>query len=50
MLSIANITSKHASNYYSNGDYYTKDTVIGEWYGKTAEKLELKGKTFQKVF
>ena len=48
MLSIANITSKHASNYYSNGDYYTKDTVIGEWYGKIADKLELNNKSFQK--
>ena len=48
MLSISNITSKHASNYYSNGDYYTKDTVIGEWYGKIADKLELNNKSFQK--
>ena len=49
MLSIANITSKHASNYYSNGDYYTKDTVIGEWYGKIAERLNLNNKPFEKT-
>ena len=49
MLSISNITSKHATNYYSNGDYYTKDTVIGEWYGKIAERLNLNNKPFEKT-
>ena len=51
MLSISNITSKHATNYYSNGDYYTKDNtkIIGEWYGKIAERLNLNNKPFEKT-
>ena len=52
MLSISNITSKHAANYYSNGDYYTKDNntkIIGEWYGKIAERLNLNNKPFEKT-
>lgn len=50
MLSIANISAAHASSYYSNGDYYTKDTDIqGEWFGKGAEKLALFNKDFAKA-
>ena len=51
MLSISNLTSKHATNYYSNGDYYTKDNtkIIGEWYGKIAERLNLNNKPFEKT-
>jgi conjugative relaxase-like TrwC/TraI family protein len=49
MLSIANITSEHASSYYSNGDYYSKDSIIGEWCGKGADKLKLKDKAFDKL-
>ena len=51
MLSISNITSKHATNYYSNGDYYTKDNtkIIGEWYGRIAERLNLNNKPFEKT-
>ena len=51
MLSISNITSKHATNYHSNSDYYTKDNtkIIGEWYGKIAERLNLNNKPFEKT-
>ncbi len=49
MLSIANISSKHASNYYTTGDYYGNKDVRPEWFGKGAEKLKLLGKEFDKA-
>jgi conjugative relaxase-like TrwC/TraI family protein len=53
MLSVGSVSSASgATSYYAADNYYTKDTeeAAGEWFGKGAEALELKGDVDPKVF
>lgn len=52
MLSISPISSASGtSNYFNNDNYYTEgEEVKGEWYGKGAELLGLKGEVDEKTF
>ena len=53
MLSVGSVSSASgAASYYAADNYYTKDTeeAAGEWFGKGAEALELKGDVDAKAF
>jgi len=43
MLSISNVSSRQAQNYYAADDYYTEGHPTGFWHGKGSEALELRG-------
>jgi conjugative relaxase-like TrwC/TraI family protein len=51
MMSISNLKSAaQAASYYEKDDYYTQDQSPSSWWGKTTEKLGLKGKVNREVF
>lgn len=43
MLSISNVSSRQAQNYYAADDYYTEGHPAGFWYGRGCEALKLGG-------
>ena len=53
MLSVGSVSSASgAAAYYAADNYYTKDSeeAAGEWFGKGAEALDLKGDVEAQVF
>jgi conjugative relaxase-like TrwC/TraI family protein len=43
MLSVSNVSSRQAENYYGIDDYYTQGQPTGFWYGKGSQELALDG-------
>lgn len=43
MLSISNVSSRQAQNYYAADDYYTEGHPSGFWHGRGSEALALRG-------
>ncbi len=43
MLSVSNVSSRQAENYYGVDDYYTQGQPAGFWYGKGSQELALDG-------
>ena len=51
MLSVASVRSASgAANYFAADNYYTREQGQGEWFGKGAESLGLRGKIDPKTF
>jgi hypothetical protein len=51
MLTVSKLSSaSDAAKYYREGEYYQKDPEPGQWFGKGAEMLGLKGKVDFDVF
>jgi conjugative relaxase-like TrwC/TraI family protein len=52
MLSIAKITPAHASSYYAQDNYYSKETGLEQsaWFGKLALEMDLRGQVDSTTF
>jgi conjugative relaxase-like TrwC/TraI family protein len=45
-----NVSARHASTYYEDDDYYTRDRGPSEWHGEGARALQLSGTVDRQVF